>query len=95
VRRIVEEAHQRALQILKEHRSELERISEILMRRETIERREFELLLEGKSEEEVFGSEERSGTEAPQPLPQPARRRERELPRPFPRPGLAGGAAEG
>jgi len=95
VRRIVEDAHQRALQILKEHRAELERISEILVRRETIERREFEQLLEGKDEQEVFGSEDLAGKPAESPPPLPSRRRERELPRTFPRPGLAGGAAEG
>src|SRR5690242_13659830 len=35
IRRIVESAHQRAKDILTEHKSELERISEILVRRET------------------------------------------------------------
>ena len=57
IRRIVEAAHQRAKDILTEHRDALETISEILVKRETIEKEEFEALLAGKTEEEVFGSE--------------------------------------
>jgi cell division protease FtsH len=93
IRRIVEGAHQQAKDILVEHRQQLSTISELLLKRETIEREEFEALLEGKTEEEVFGSE------APPPPGTPERP---ELPgaatpappRPLPRPGLAGGAAE-
>jgi cell division protease FtsH len=55
IRRIVEGAHQQAKDILLEHRESLNSISEILLKRETIEREEFEALLAGKSEEEVFG----------------------------------------
>src|SRR5947207_2833957 len=90
IRRIVEAAHQQAKDILTEHRSSLEKISEILVKRETIERDEFEALLAGKSGEDVFGPEEPSGPEMPLP-PTPADRPEREKPRPLPRPGLAGG----
>jgi cell division protease FtsH len=93
IRRIVEAAHQNAKDILSEHRASLEKISEILVKRETIEREEFEALLAGKSEEDVFGPEEPSGPEMPLP-PAPADRPERDTPRPLPRPGLAGGAAE-
>jgi cell division protease FtsH len=95
VRRIIEAAHQRATDILTEHKHDLEKISEILVKRETIEKEEFLALLDGKSEEEVFGVEEDSGPELPAP-PAPADRRgtERETPRVTPRPGLAGGAAE-
>jgi cell division protease FtsH len=93
IRRIVEAAHQQAKDILTEHRESLERISEILVKRETIEREEFEALLSGKTEEDVFGSEETPGPPLPVP-PAPAERPERERPRPLPRPGLAGGAAE-
>jgi len=94
VRRIVEAAHQRARDILGEHRAKLDTISEILVKRETIERDEFEALLEGKSEEEVFGSEELPAGPSLPPPPEPSRRRERDVPRPLPRPGLAGGTAE-
>jgi cell division protease FtsH len=96
IRRIVEEAHQSARDILGQRRTELDHTSEILLRRETIEREEFIGLLDGKSEEEVFGPDEPivpqpaapPGPEAPQ------RRPEREGPRPLPRPGLAGGTAD-
>jgi cell division protease FtsH len=94
VRRIVESAHQRARDILSQHRERLDAISEILVKRETIEKPEFEALLEGKSEEEVFGSEERPARPPLPAPPEPSRRREREAPRPLPRPGLAGGTAE-
>jgi cell division protease FtsH len=94
VRRIVESAHQRATKILSEHRESLDRISEILVKRETIEREQFEALLEGKPEEEVFGSEESPPPSALPAPPAPSRRRERDAPRPLPRPGLAGGTAE-
>jgi cell division protease FtsH len=95
IRRIVESAHQHAKDILTEHRESLTTISEILLKRETIEKEEFEGLLAGKAEEEVFGPDEPPATPelpaAPTPAdPVPGR----ETPRPLPRPGLAGGAAE-
>jgi cell division protease FtsH len=94
VRRIVEAAHQRARDILTEHRTKLGSISEILVKRETIEKEEFAALLEGKSEQEVFGSEEPPAPELPPAPPAPAERAGREAPRPLPRPGLAGGTAD-
>ena len=57
IRRIVEMAHVQAKSILTEKRPELEKLSEILIKRETIEKVQFESLLEGQSEEDVFGSE--------------------------------------
>ncbi|MEJ7892496.1 MAG: ATP-dependent zinc metalloprotease FtsH [Solirubrobacteraceae bacterium] len=85
IRRIVESAHQSAKDILNEHRDKLQSISELLLKRETIEREEFMALLSGKSEEDVFGPDEpQSG--APAELgPAP----ERPAPRPLPRPGFA------
>ena len=72
-------------------------ISEILVRRETIEKAEFEALLEGKSEEEVFGPDE--GRRPPSGAARAARRRRARRPqagpRPLPRPGLAGAEARG
>src|ERR1700678_112121 len=56
VRRIVESAHQRAKSILNEHKEDLTKLSEILIKRETIEKEQFEALLEGGTEEQVFGS---------------------------------------
>jgi len=92
IRRIVESAHQQAKDILTQHRASLDTISQILVRRETIEKEEFEGLLAGKSEEEIFGPEEPTGPEMPAP-PAPADQPERDRPRPLPRPGLAGGGA--
>ncbi len=93
VRRIIEAAHKRATSILTEHQHDLSNMSEILVKRETIEKEEFLALLAGKSEEEVFGIEEESKPELPAP-PTAVDRTEREAPRTLPRPGLAGGAAE-
>ncbi|HVE68256.1 MAG TPA: ATP-dependent zinc metalloprotease FtsH [Solirubrobacteraceae bacterium] len=93
IRRIVESAHQQAKDILTQHRASLDTISQILVKRETIEKEEFEALLAGQTEEEVFGPDEPAGPEMPLP-PAPADAPERDRPRPLPRPGLAGGAAE-
>ena len=95
IRRIVEMAHVLAKSILTEKRPELEKLSEILIKRETIEKAQFEALLEGESEEEVFGSEAPVPPEIPTVTGTPAERAARpEGPRPLPRPGLAGGTAE-
>jgi cell division protease FtsH len=93
IRRIVEGAHQRAKDILTEHRESLGTISEILLKRETIEKEEFVALLDGKTEEEVFGPDE-APDQPPPGTPAPADRPGREAPRPLPRPGLAGGGVE-
>jgi len=95
IRRIVEEAHQLARAVLDEHREKLDLTSEILLRRETIEREEFIALLAGKSEEEVFGEEAPPVPVAPSPAPEAPERKPVPAPAPkLPRPGLAGGTAE-
>ena len=63
IRRIIEEAHQRARDILVEHRGELESLSGILLRRETIEREEFLALLAGGQEAAVFAERDRRNAE--------------------------------
>jgi cell division protease FtsH len=93
IRRIVEAAHQRAKDLLGEHRESLTTISEILLKRETIEKEEFIALLDGKTEEETFGPDEVVDEQLP-PGNAPADRAGREAPRPLPRPGLAGGGLE-
>ncbi len=93
IRRIVEMAHVQAKTILTEKRVELQKLSEILIKRETIEKPQFESLLAGSSEEEVFGSEAPALPEAPR-MPGTPERPGRDAPRPLPRPGLAGGTAE-
>jgi cell division protease FtsH len=94
IRRVIEMAHVQAKSILSEKRPELEKLSEILIKRETIEKLQFESLLEGQSEEAVFGAEAPAPPEVPSVTGTPAERARPEGPRPLPRPGLAGGAAE-
>ena len=98
IRRVVEEAHQTAKDILSEHREGLERISKILLERETIDAKEFVALLDGATEEEVFGVDEAedSGSvpEEPEAEVEKGSGREGVRPSPRPRPGFAGGAAE-
>jgi len=54
IRRVVDEAYQTASRILKEHREELDKLSLLLIEKETIDRDEFEALLSGEDPEEVF-----------------------------------------
>jgi len=84
IRRVIEEAHETALQVLREHMEQLHQLSVILIERETIDKDQFERLLAGESEEEVFVEE------TPPPVAEkPAERRKRQLPqpKPFPLPG--------
>jgi cell division protease FtsH len=84
IRRVIEEAHERAHAVLKEHMDELHRLSAILIERETIDKDQFLRLLEGASAEEVFVDE------APAETPdseQPKERRPVPKPKPFPVPG--------
>ena len=85
IRRVIEDAHETALRVLREHMDELHRISGILIERETIDKDQFERLLAGESEESVFPEE------VPAPAPQrpveEPRREPRPRPRPFPLPG--------
>jgi cell division protease FtsH len=85
IRRIVEEAHERARQVLTKHMEDLNRISQILIERETIDKDQFERLLAGEPEESVF-------VESPPAPPELEPKREPERkpapqPRPFPLPG--------
>jgi cell division protease FtsH len=54
IRRVVDEAYQMASNILTEHRDELDKLSQLLMEKETIDREEFEALLAGEDPEDVF-----------------------------------------
>ena len=85
IRRIVEEAHERAKKTLTDHIDELHKISQILIERETIDKDQFERLLAGEPEESVFVE-----PEPPAPVPEPRKEPERKpapQPRPFPLPG--------
>jgi cell division protease FtsH len=93
IRRIVEAAHQSAKGLLNEHREKLERISKLLLERETIDAKEFVALLDGKPASEVFHDDEEPAKPA-DPQPEPERpQREGARPAPRPRPGFAGGDA--
>ena len=93
IRRIVEAAHQTAKDLLTERREELDRISKILLERETIDAEQFVALLDGKPEDEVFVDEEEPPAPV-EPAPAPERaQREGARPMPRPRPGYAGGDA--
>jgi cell division protease FtsH len=93
IRRIVESAHQTAKSLLSERRDDLERVSKLLLERETIDAKEFIALLDGKPAEEVFADEEEPSQPAP-PAPTAERpQREGARPNPRPRPGFAGGDA--
>jgi cell division protease FtsH len=54
IRRVVDEAYKMASKILKAHRKELDKLSQLLIDKETIDRVEFEALLAGGDPEEVF-----------------------------------------
>ena len=91
IRRVVEDAHQNAKDILNDKREHLDRISKILLARETINAEQFVALLDGVPEEDVFVDEDEEPTK-PEPAPEPeTAHREGPRPVPRPRPGLAGG----
>jgi cell division protease FtsH len=84
IRRVIEEAHETALNVLREHIDELHQLSAILIERETIDKDQFERLLAGEPEEEVFKEE----TPPPVVEPQPEKKkRQLPQPKPFPLPG--------
>ena len=81
---MIEEAHDTAARVLREHIGELHKLSAILIERETIDKDQFERLLAGEREEDVFVEE------TPPPVTEkPAERKKRQLPqpKPFPLPG--------
>jgi cell division protease FtsH len=88
IRRVIEEGHSTAHRVLQEHMDELHQISRILIERETIDKEQFERLLAGDDEADVFPAEaapapsggEPEGERERKPLPKP---------RPFPLPGSA------
>ncbi len=96
IRRVVEEAHQSAKDVLSEHREELDTLSEILLERETIDAEQFIALLDGASPEDVFDADDESESvpDEPEPEAEKGTSREGSRPVPNPRPGFAGGGAE-
>jgi cell division protease FtsH len=89
IRRVIEEAHALATKVLTERMDELHQLAAILIERETIDKDQFERLLAGESEAEVFADEE---AEKPAEEKKPERERKR-LPKPTPRPFPIPGAS--
>jgi len=84
IRRVIEEAHDTATRVLREHMDDLHRLSEILIERETIDKDQFERLLAGEPEDDIFAEG------APEPAAPPVddrRRAPTPKPKPFPLPG--------
>ncbi len=88
IRRVIEEAHDKATNVLREHMDVLHKLSAILIERETIDKIQFERLLQGESEEAVFAEE----PPAP-PAPEEPDAEKKPLLRPSPRP-LPGAAMQ-
>jgi cell division protease FtsH len=85
VRRIIEEAHETAHRVLREHLEELHGLSRILIDRETIDKDEFVRLLAGEDEADIFDAEpEPEAAEEPEAEP---KRTPQPRPKPFPLPG--------
>src|SRR4029077_9648435 len=57
IRRVIEEGHSKAHQVLRDHMEELHKLSAILIERETIDKDQFERLLAGEDEAGVFPEE--------------------------------------
>jgi cell division protease FtsH len=86
IRRVIEEAHDKATTVLREHMDELHKLSAILIERETIDKSQFERLLQGESEESVFAEEPPT---APAPEEPDAEKKPLLRPSPRPLPGAA------
>jgi cell division protease FtsH len=84
IRRVIEEAHDRARKVLAEHMEELHQLSVLLIERETIDKDQFERLLAGESPESVFPEEVKPTAPTEEPERKP---RAEPKPRPFPLPG--------
>ena len=86
IRRIIEDGHDIATRVLREHLDDLHRISQILIEHETIDKDQFIALLAGEPEETVFPA---ASEPDPEPAKEPERRPAPAKPRPFPLPGGA------
>ncbi|HLM35949.1 MAG TPA: cell division protein FtsH, partial [Gaiellaceae bacterium] len=84
IRRIIEEGHELAMRVLREHMDDLHRLSQILIERETLDKDQFQRLLAGETEEAVFAEVD---AKAAQPEASAPERRPQPKPRPFPLPG--------
>jgi cell division protease FtsH len=86
IRRVIEEAHDKATTVLRDHMGELHQLSAVLIERETIDKSQFERLLQGEPEESVFADETPPPTAEPEPEPE---KKPQLKPSPRPLPGAA------
>jgi cell division protease FtsH len=84
IRRIVEQAHERAREVLGTSINDLNRMSKILIQYETFDASQFQRLLAGESPEDVFIDQEPRETEAPAEAPRKEPSRPRGLGLPLP-----------
>ncbi len=84
IRRVIEEAHERARKVLAAHMEELHTLSVLLIEHETIDKDQFERLLAGETPDSVFPEPEQSTPAGGEPDKKP---RAEPKPRPFPLPG--------
>ncbi len=73
IRRVIEESHDSATRVLREHMEELHNLSLILIERETVDKDQFERLLAGEPEATVF-PEEIKAVEPPAPEEAPEKK---------------------
>jgi cell division protease FtsH len=84
IRRIVEQAHERAREVLGGNIDELNRMSKILMQYETFDAGQFQRLLAGEAPEDVFKDQEPKPTEQPTEQPRKESTRPRGIGLPLP-----------
>jgi cell division protease FtsH len=84
IRRIVEQAHERAREVLGGNIDELNRMSKILMQYETFDAGQFQRLLAGDAPEDVFKDQEPKPTEQPTEQPRKESSRPRGIGLPLP-----------
>jgi cell division protease FtsH len=84
IRRIVEQAHERAREVLGSSINELNRMSKILIQYETFDAGQFQRLLAGEDPEDVFVDQEPRPTETPAEAPRKEASRPRGIGLPLP-----------
>ncbi len=86
IRRIIEDAHQRAVDLLTDKRDLLDGISKILMERETIDASEFLALVDGVPPEEVFRERDEKAAHRREKAAKDREKKERPAQPPVPKP---------
>jgi len=86
IRRIIEDAHQRAVDLLTDKRELLDGISKILMERETIDASEFLALVDGVPPEEVFRERDEKAEHRREKAAKDREKKERPAQPPVPKP---------